>query len=208
MPPDALPEPIQALRRRAAFPGRGGKVELIQTHLSYVFLVGADVYKIKKPIDLGFANFTTLGKRKQACEDEVRLNRRGCEGGTYVGVETLNQDGDTYRLGGAGKVVDYVVHMKRLPSDGMMDRLLERGAVDFDMIGRVAARLTGLHDEAERGDRITRLGGRAALRRSPWQSRIHPSWSRDIRSSASRSMNSVANRSMRSKRARLSVRPT
>src|SRR5688572_6204973 len=166
MPRDALPEPIQALRRRAAFPGSGGKVELVQTHLSYVFLVGGDVYKIKKPIDLGFADFTTLTKRKQACENEVRLNRRGCEGGTYVGVETLNQDGDTYRIGGAGKVVDYVVHMKRLPVDGMMDKLLERGAVDFDMIGRVAARLTALHAEAERGDRITRLGGRSALRKN------------------------------------------
>src|SRR5687768_15351653 len=135
MPSDALPKPIQALRHRAAFPGKGGRVELVQTHLSYVFLVGEDVYKLKKAIDLGFANFTTLAKRKKACESEVRLNRRGCEGGTYIGVKTLNREGDRYRIGGAGEVVDYVVHMKRLPSDGMMDKLLERGAVDFDMIG-------------------------------------------------------------------------
>ena len=166
MPRDALPEPIRALQRRAAFPGKGGRVELVQTHLSYVFLVGGDVYKIKKPIDLGFADFSTLAKRKKACENEVRLNRRGCEGGTYVGVETLNQDGETYRVGGAGKVVDYVVHMKRLPSDGMMDKLLERDSVDFDMIGRVAARLTAMHEEGDRGDRITRLGGRSALRKN------------------------------------------
>ena len=81
MPRDALPEPIRALRRRAAFPGKGGRVELVQTHVSYVFLVGDDVFKLKKPVDLGFADFTTLAKRKKACEDEVRLNRRGCEGG-------------------------------------------------------------------------------------------------------------------------------
>jgi len=164
MASDVLPEPIRALQRRAPFPGKGRRVELIQTHLSYVFLVGEDVYKIKKPVDLGFADFTTLAKRKKACDDEVRLNRRGCEGETYVGVETLNQDGDSYLINGRGKVVDYVVHMKRLPSDGMMDKLLERDAVDFDMIGRVAARLTVMHAEAESGDRITRLGGRSTLR--------------------------------------------
>ena len=164
MASDALPESIQALRRRSAFPGKGGRVELIQTHLSYVFLVGEDVYKLKKPIDLGFADFTTLAKRKNACENEVRLNRRGCEGGTYVGVETLNRDGDSYRINSRGEVVDYVVHMKRLDSDRMMDKLLERDAVDFDMVGRVAARLKAMHDEGERGDQITRLGGRSALR--------------------------------------------
>jgi aminoglycoside phosphotransferase family enzyme len=163
MASDALPEPIQALRRRAAFPGKGGRVELIQTHISFVFLVGDEVYKLKKHVDLGFANFTTLDRRKKACEAEVRLNRRGCSGGVYIGVDTLNREGNTYRINGAGEVVDYVVHMKRLRVERMMDRLLERDEVTFDMIGRVAARLTALHAEAERGEPITRLGGSGAL---------------------------------------------
>ncbi len=160
---DPLLPRIQALRRRDAYPGKDGKVELIQTHISWVFLVGDDVYKVKKPVDLGFANFTTLARRKAACEAEVRLNRRGCPGGVYLGVETLNRQGDTFRVGGKGEVVDYVVHMKRLPLDGMMDKRLERGEVGFDDIGRVAARLTALHAEAERSDRITSLGGTRAL---------------------------------------------
>jgi aminoglycoside phosphotransferase family enzyme/predicted kinase len=168
---DTLPPHIQAMRRRAAYPGTSGRVELVQTHISWVFLVGDEVYKVKKPVNLGFANFTTLARRKAACEAEVRLNRRGCPGGVYLGVETLNREGDSFHVAGKGEVVDYAVHMKRLPQDGMMDKRLERGEVAFGDIGRVAARLAALHAEAERSERITRLGGTEALATN-WQENL------------------------------------
>jgi len=164
---EPLPAHVRALLRKGAYTRPVRRIELIQTHISYVFLVDDEVYKLKKAVDFGFVDFSTLAKRKAACEAEVRLNRRGCPGGVYLGVEPLTRrDGRYYagpstglRAGGEGEAVDYLVHMKRLPREGMMDRLLARGEVDFEMIGRVAARLAELHREAERGPEISRIGG-------------------------------------------------
>jgi aminoglycoside phosphotransferase family enzyme/predicted kinase len=150
---------VSALLRKRAYPYPVSSIELIQTHISYVFLAGDQVYKLKKPVDLGFLDFSTLEKRRQACEAEVRLNRRGCPGGVYIGVEPLKRYDGAFRIGGEGETVDYLVHMKRLPRERMMDRMLERGEADFDVIGRVAARLAELHRSAERDERIGELGG-------------------------------------------------
>ena len=169
MAAEKLPEHVIALEDRRAYPHAPATVELVQTHISYVFLAGDEVFKLKKPVDLGFANFTTLEKRKEACEAEVRLNRRGCPGSIYLGVVTVTKEdpnlplkgraSPAYRIGGSGEVVDYAVHMKRLPADRMMDHLLEQGPVSFDMIGRVAGRLTELHEGADRGPHISAIGG-------------------------------------------------
>jgi aminoglycoside phosphotransferase family enzyme/predicted kinase len=157
-----LPAHIQALRRRSAYPHRPARVELVQTHISYVFLLDDEVYKVKKAVDLGFVDFTTLAKRKQACEAEVRLNRRGSPEGVYHGVEAVRRGRDgQFRIGGEGETVDYAVHMKRLPEDRMMDRMLERGEVGFEMIGRVAGRVAELHATAETSAEITRIGEQA-----------------------------------------------
>src|SRR3954452_21731280 len=146
MPPakssDTLPPHIRALLRTGAYPNHPSQVRLVQTHVSYVFLAGDEVFKLKKPVDLGFCDFTTLAKRKRNSEAEVRLNRRGAPEGVYRGVETVVRDSKgAYRIGGRGTVVDYAVRMKRLPQERMMDVMLARDEVDFDMIGRVAARL-------------------------------------------------------------------
>src|SRR4030095_12696581 len=117
-----------------------------QTHISWVLLVDDDVYKLKKPVNLGFVDFTTLEKRRLACEAEVRLNRRGCPGDTYLGVVELRRNGDASGRGpGAGALSDTAVHMKRLPRHRMMDRLLDNGEVTFEMVGRLAARVAGFH---------------------------------------------------------------
>jgi hypothetical protein len=159
-----LPEHVRGLLRKSAYPRRVRDIELIQTHISYVFLVDDEVFKLKKAVNLGFVDFTTLAKRKEACEKEVRLNRRGCPGGVYIGVVPLTRRNGRYHVGGpstgsGGEVFDYLVHMRRLPREQMMDRLLERGEVDFDMISRVAGRLAELHRGAERGEQIVAKGG-------------------------------------------------
>ncbi len=180
MPSSALPPHVRALRRKAAYPHTARKITLIQTHISYVFLVDDVVYKLKKPVNLGFVDFTTLEKRLKDCRDEVRLNQRGCPGGVYLGVVPIVRQGNRYRVvsgndpltlslskgGGAGEVVDYAVHMKRLPQDSMMDVLLEQDRVDFEMIGRVAARLAELHRQADSGPAIARKGGFKTMRRN------------------------------------------
>jgi aminoglycoside phosphotransferase family enzyme/predicted kinase len=166
MPSEELPPHVRALRRKAAYPRPPREIRLIQTHISYVFLVDDEVYKLKKPVNLGFVDFTTLEKRLKDCRDEVRLNQRGCPGGVYLGVVAITRVGATYRIGGDGEVVDYAVHMKRLPQDRMMDVLLAQDRVDFDMLGSVAARLAELHRQAATGPAITRKGGFNTMRRN------------------------------------------
>src|SRR6186997_2279258 len=96
MPPakntNALPPHVRALLRTSAFPNHPPQVRLVQTHVSYVFLAGDEVFKLKKAVDLGFCDFTTLEKRRRNCEAEVRLNRRGAPEGVYRGVVRVVQD--------------------------------------------------------------------------------------------------------------------
>jgi len=166
-----LPPHVRALLGPRPYGRPVGSIELVQTHISYVLLADDEVFKLKKAVDLGFADFTTLEKRKAACEAEVRLNRRGCPGDTYLGVVPIVKRGASYRIGGEGEVVDYAVHMRRLPRERMMDVLLEQGRVDFDMIGHVAARVAELHRQAERGPEITRIGGLETLRKN-WRDNL------------------------------------
>jgi aminoglycoside phosphotransferase family enzyme/predicted kinase len=163
-----LPEHVRALLRRGAYPHVvAGKVELVQTHISYVLLAGDHVYKLKKAVDFGFADFSSLAKRRRDCEAEVRLNQRGCAG-IYLGVEPVTRRDGGYRVGGRGEVIDYAVHMRRLPANGMMDALLARDAVSLEMIGRLAARLVDFHRAAGTSSEVTRTGGLETLRAN-WQ---------------------------------------
>jgi len=168
---ESLPPHISTLRRKSAYARPVQSIELVQTHMSFVFLVDHEVYKVKKAVNLGFADFSTLEKRRRACDAEVLLNRRGCEGGVYLDVVPITSSGGSFHLGGEGKVVDYAVHMKRLPQHRMMDVLLSKGGVDFEMIGQVAARVAQMHGQAERGARITRIGGAATFRKN-WRDNL------------------------------------
>jgi len=168
---ETLPGHVRALLDGSAYPRIPGSIELIQTHISWVFLADDDVFKLKKPVDLGFVDFTSLEARRRACEAEVRLNRRGCPGGVYLGVEAVTLADGLCHIGGAGETVDYAVHMKRLPRDRMMDRLLAEDRVGFTMIGRLAGRVAELHVAAETGPAITAAGGYETLARN-WRDNL------------------------------------
>lgn len=172
MPTDgALPEHIVALLSADAYPDDiGGDVRLIQTHVSYVLLAGEDVYKIKKPVNFGFIDYSTLEKRRRACEDEVRLNRRGCPE-IYRGVVPVTASDGRFSIGGGTRAVDYAVHMKRLPPGRMMDELLAADAVTLPMLGRLAGRLATYHNSASRSEQITRIGGAAGFARN-WRENL------------------------------------
>ncbi|HMH52654.1 MAG TPA: AAA family ATPase [Candidatus Acidoferrum sp.] len=150
------PPVVQALtdpRNRAA---GVGPVELIETHISWVFLAGDSVYKVKKPVDLGFLDFTTLDKRRFFCAEEVRLNQRLTHD-VYLGVVELR--GDDFRIGGAGDVREVAVHMRRLPQDRMLDQLVRSNQAEpalLEEIGRMVARF---HAGAATGGEIDALGG-------------------------------------------------
>jgi aminoglycoside phosphotransferase family enzyme/predicted kinase len=158
MPPGELPALVGALLHPSAYAHPTGRIRLIQTHISYVLLAGEYVYKIKKPVDFGFLDFSTLGKRRYYCRQEVVLNSRLCSD-TYLGVVPIRLDGVRITVGGRrGRILEYAVHMRRLPEEQMMDRLLEAGKVTRDMVERVARRLTDFHERAATSRRIAEYG--------------------------------------------------
>lgn len=165
MTSDAIPEHIAGLLDPAAYPHPVEQVELIQTHISYVLLAGEMVYKLKKPLDLGFLNFTTLRRRHYYCRQEVILNRRLCAE-TYLGVVPVTERAGVYRFGGTGTVVDYAVQMRRLPADRMMDRLLEADRVLPEMVDRLAVRIAEFHAASAASREIDRFGSPQTIQRN------------------------------------------
>lgn len=156
---------INSLLSVTAYPEPTGSVSLIQTHVSWIFVTDRFVYKIKKPVDFGFLNFTTLDRRRFYCEEEVRLNRRLCPD-IYLGVADLRETPDGVRFGGEGKVVDYAVRMKRLPEERMLHRLLDEGKVTDENIREIARTIALFHLTAERGEEIDRCGEIDAITRN------------------------------------------
>jgi aminoglycoside phosphotransferase family enzyme/predicted kinase len=172
---------IDALLDPAAYSERTTSVSLVQTHVSFLFLTDTHVYKIKKPVDFGFLNFTTLDRRRFFCEEEVRLNRRLCPD-VYLGVVELRESPAGVSFHGTGKVVEYAVRMKRLPGERMLDRLLEEGKVGGDGIRRIARVIAEFHLSAERSREIDGYGSIEVIRRN-WEenfSQIAPFVSRTL----------------------------
>jgi len=153
----ALPSFIRALLDPAAYPHPVDRVQLVQTHISYVLLAGEHVYKVKKPVNFGFLDFSTVGKRRYYCRQEVLLNSRLCSD-TYLGVSRIREQDGRVSIDGPGRIIDYAVHMRRLPAERMMDRLLSEGAVTAEMVQRVADRLAAFHRDAETNPRMARYG--------------------------------------------------
>ncbi|MDI9569246.1 MAG: AAA family ATPase [Pseudomonadota bacterium] len=165
------PRLVAAMSDPGFYPHRPGEVELAQTHISYVFIAGDEVYKVKKAVDFGFLDFTTLEKRRHYCHEELRLNRRLAPE-TYLEVAAIREEGRDGRLvlGAAddagGRVVDYAVRMRRLPTERMLKRLVAARDFDPEVFTRIADRLVAFHRQAETGGRIDALGSPATIRRN------------------------------------------
>jgi aminoglycoside phosphotransferase family enzyme len=129
-------------------------VEVRQTHVSVVLLAGAHAFKIKKPVALGFLDFTSLEKRKHFCAEEVRLNRRLAPT-VYLGVVPVARDGAGLRIGGPGEVVEWAVHMERLPEEATLRARLKRGLVDAGTMKALAGKVASFHAAAERSEHIS-----------------------------------------------------
>ncbi len=122
-------------------------LELLQTHISWVIIAGQRVYKIKKPVDFGFIDYSTLEKRHHYCLEEVRLNRR-LSRDVYLGVEPIVKREGGFYYGGSGPVVDYAVVMRKLPEERMMKNLLAAGKLRLDHLRRLAAMLAAFYRQA------------------------------------------------------------
>jgi aminoglycoside phosphotransferase family enzyme len=150
---------IEDLLRPEALPHPTANVQLVQTHISLVFVGDEFVYKIKKPVDFGFLNFTTPELRLHFCQEEVRLNRR-LSPDMYLGVLSVVFDGKSHTLRETpgGKVVDYAVWMKRIPQDRLMKSLLARGELGEAHLRELAFLLARFAAEAETSPEIAKFG--------------------------------------------------
>ena len=154
----------ESLLEAAAYPEPTANVSLTETHVSLIFLTDHFVYKVKKPVDFGFLNFSTLELRHFYCQEEVRLNRRLCPE-IYLGVAELRQTpGGASFAAVDGPVIDYAVKMKRLPEERMLTHLLELGEVGPEQVSQLARLIAAFHGKAARGPQIDACGSSAAIR--------------------------------------------
>jgi uncharacterized protein len=161
----SLPFPIAALLESRAYPHRPQKIELVQTQMSLLFLTGDYVYKVKKPVDLGYLDYTALEKRRFFCHQELELNRRLCPA-AYLAVVPIVEERGELRFEGQGQAIEYAVKMKQLPRDRMMDVLLPLGQVTREMVTRVAEKLQDFHHKAETNQEIATFGRLDVIRRN------------------------------------------
>jgi len=147
---------VEALMKLEAYDEEVGQIELVQTHISFVFLTNNFVYKVKKAVDLGFLDFTTLEKRRFFCEKELELNRRLC-GDMYIEVVPINKS-NIIKIKGEGETVEYAVKMKKIPQEKMMNKLLEENKVDSKLIDRIAKIIAEFHSKAKTNERISEFG--------------------------------------------------
>ena len=150
------------LRRPEAYDFPVTDVELRETHISLVFLTEDDVYKVEKPVSLGFLDFSTLELREHYCQEELRLNQRLAPW-VYVEVVPVRRDAAgrlTFRASeGGGEVVDYAVHMRRLPDDRELGHVLARRPDNAgEIIDDTARRLASFHRTAQRDDATAARG--------------------------------------------------
>lgn len=156
---------LQSLLQPAAYPDAPAEVRLLQTHVSWIFLAGDYAYKIKKPVNFGFLDFSSLDRRRFYCDEEVRLNRRLCPE-TYLGVVPVRAAAEGAAFHGDGEVLDYAVKMQRLPAARMADRLLADGKLTGEHLRLVAATVAAFHGNAARSPEISNYGSLEAISRN------------------------------------------
>jgi aminoglycoside phosphotransferase family enzyme/predicted kinase len=148
---------IRQLSDPAAYPHPVDRVEVRQTHISAVFLAGPFAYKVKKPVALGFLDFSTPDRRRHFCEEEVRLNRRLAPH-VYLGVVPVTDDGGRLCLGGPGEPADWAVKMVRLPEGASLLDRVRRGEVTAAELRRLARFLADFHRAADAGPHVAAFG--------------------------------------------------
>lgn len=153
----ALPPLIRRLLDPAVYPHPAADLRLVQTHISFVVLAGDYAYKIKKPVDFGFLDYSTLARRRYYCWQEVRLNSRFCPG-AYLGVVAIRERDGQLSLDGPGRTVEYAVKMRRMPEERLLATLLARGEATPALVQSIAERLAAVHARADHGPAIARLG--------------------------------------------------
>lgn len=149
---------IDDLLNPASLPDTTENVSLVQTHISVVFVADEFVYKMKKPVNFGFLDFSTLKKRHYYCHQEIKLNQRLSEG-IYIDVLPIIFDNKSYKIGkGRGEVVEYAVKMKRIPGELLMKSAFGKGELRVEHLENIAHVLAGFHLNAHHSPEIKKFG--------------------------------------------------
>ena len=154
------PPIVRALRNPTVYEHVVEDIEIIETHISYILLAGEYVYKIKKPVDLGFVDFSTLEKRKTYCQEEIRLNKRAAPN-LYLEVIAITGTYNSPKLevtnGPAQEAIEYAVKMRRFPQNQQLDRLLRRQNIPVDQIEKLATDIARFHKTAPTANTTSRF---------------------------------------------------
>jgi aminoglycoside phosphotransferase family enzyme len=154
-----LPEYVEHLLQPESYPHPVDRVELMQTHISFIILAGDYVYKWKKPVDFGFVDFSSMAKRHFFCERELILNRRLCPE-IYLETLWLSRQGKSFQLKGEGEIVEYGLKMVRMPEEGMMNRVIAAGCLRSEHLAQIVDILVPFYRQADQGPEV-RENGRA-----------------------------------------------
>lgn len=146
-----------AHRLMSSFQARGEPVELLETHISWIFLTAELAYKVKKPLKNPFLDYSTLELRQRLCEEELRLDRRYAAD-LYVDVVPVTAAGRQLYFGGTGKIVDFAVCMRRFPPESLLLDRVRAGRVDFEHMQRLAQALADFHAAAQSAATTSEFG--------------------------------------------------
>ncbi len=152
----------EALMKPEAYDEDTRKIHKVQTHISVVFLTDNFVYKIKKPVNFGFLDFSTLEKRRFYCEKELELNKRLCDD-MYLEVVPINRS-TSIRIKGEGETVEFALKMKRMPQAKIMTKLLEQNKITKRLVDKIAKIIADFHAKAKTGSDINKFGTLAAVK--------------------------------------------
>lgn len=134
-----------------------GSIQVLQTHISYIFLTGEYAYKLKKPVDMGFLDFSTLEKRRYYCQQELALNRPIAPE-IYLDVLPITQEEETLEIDGKGEIVDYVVKMRQFPQTALFSEMEKAGKLTESLLAQLGKRVAKFHQEAKTNDYIGEFG--------------------------------------------------
>ncbi len=138
---------VESLRRLDVYPHSTTSVEVIETHISWVILTGTLAYKIKKAVDLGFLDFTTLDRRRHFCEEELRLNAPWAPE-LYLAVVPISGSPDEPAVDGEGDAFEYAVKMRQFPQESQLDRQVENGLLRAEDVLQLAETIAANHQQA------------------------------------------------------------
>jgi aminoglycoside phosphotransferase family enzyme/predicted kinase len=153
---------LSALGNPDFYPHPVSTIQVEETHISRVFLTGDFVYKMKKPVDFGFLDYTTLEKRHHYCKQEVLLNNRLSEN-VYLDVVSITEEPTGYALDGLGRPVEYMVKMRQLPRERTMLQLLRRGELSPKMLRDLVGILVRFYQKTSKGPEIDAMGSREII---------------------------------------------